>query len=176
MARPRRLVLVTGGARSGKSTFAEGWVHERAGDAVTYIATAEALDGEMSDRIAKHRAQRPDTWQTVEAPRDVATALAAAEHEVVLLDCLTLLVSNHLLDGGEEAAEASVKALIAAWREADKDLVVVTNEVGWSIVPMNKLARQFRDLQGRLNRVVMDAATDGWLVVAGCPLKLKGDG
>lgn len=169
-----RLIVITGGARSGKSTFAERLVGELGGAGVTYIATAEARDDEMRDRIARHQEQRSGAWQTLEAPYEAASAFAAAEHDVVLLDCLTLLTSNHLLRDDETAAEAALTALIAAWRGSGRTLVIVTNEVGWSIVPVNALARTFRDLQGRLNRLAMDAADVGWLVVAGQPLQLKG--
>ena len=168
-----QLILVTGGARSGKSTFAEQLAADLGGDAVSYIATAEARDEEMHDRIARHRAERNASWETIEAPMDVSAAIRAASHDVVLLDCLTLLVSNHLLASGEESATNQVGAFLDACRVSGKHVVIVTNEVGWSIVPMNQLARQFRDLQGLLNRKVMSAATSGYLVVAGQALKIK---
>jgi adenosylcobinamide kinase/adenosylcobinamide-phosphate guanylyltransferase len=168
---PPALSLVIGGARSGKSAFAERLVGA-SGRAPVYLATAEAQDDEMAARIAAHRARRPG-WRTVEAPRELASALAgAAAGEIVLLDCATMWLSNALLAGADLAAEEA--RLIAALGACAGPVVVVTNEVGLSIVPDNALARAFRDAQGRLNQRL--AASAGLVVAvwAGLPLVLKG--
>ena len=166
------LTLVLGGARSGKSGFAETLVR-RAGSPKRYIATAEAWDDEMRARIARHRADRGEDWTTVEAPHDLAGALAkAAGDEVVLIDCATLWLSNRMLAEADPGPEA--KALLAALAACPARVVVVSNEVGWSIVPENALARAFRDAQGRLNQDLAAAAALVVTVIAGLPLALKG--
>ena len=136
-----------------------------------YVATAQAWDDEMRTRIADHRDRR-EGWTTVEAPRDVAGVLAEVSGRVVLLDCATLWLTNVMLGGGDVAAEET--ALLAALRACTCPVVVVTNEVGLSIVPENALARAFRDAQGRLNQRM--AAQAGLVVAvwAGLPLVLKG--
>ena len=169
-----RLVLLLGGARSGKSRLAEKMAREAGGDFVTYLATAEVRDDEMAHRVEKHRGDRPQVWQTLEEPLHVAKALLEAEHETVLLDCITLLASNHLLGSGEEAARDEIERLIKAAGTRTGTLIVVSNEVGDGIVPMNALARRFRDLQGTLNQRLAAAADTVVLVVAGLPLTLKG--
>lgn len=168
-----RLTLVLGGARSGKSGLAErlimGTDRPR-----RYIATAEAWDDEMRDRIARHRADRGAEWITVEAPLDLAAALAAADRaEAVLIDCATLWLTNHLLADHDLDAEGT--ALLAALVTCPAPVVVVSNEVGWGIVPENALARQFRDAQGRLNQRMAQQADLVIGVMAGLPMLLKGD-
>jgi adenosylcobinamide kinase/adenosylcobinamide-phosphate guanylyltransferase len=165
------LTLVIGGAASGKSALAEGLV-TRTGLARTYIATAQAWDDEMRARIAAHRDRR-EGWTTVEAPRDVAGALAGvAAGSVVLVDCATLWLTNVMLGDGDLAAEEA--ALLAALRACAVPVVVVTNEVGLSVVPDNALARAFRDAQGRLNQRLAAEAGLAVAVWAGLPLVLKG--
>jgi len=167
-----RLSLVVGGARSGKSGLAERLV-SGSGLGRRYIATAQAWDDEMRDRIARHRADRGEGWITVEAPLDLVAALAGArQDEAVLVDCATLWLSNHLLADHDLAAES--RALLAALDACAAPVVVVSNEVGWGIVPENALARAFRDAQGRLNQQI--AAQAGLVVgvMAGLPLVLKG--
>lgn len=169
---PPQLTLVVGGARSGKSTLAERLVCAT-GRPRRYIATAEAWDDEMRARIAQHRADRGANWTTVEAPLDLAGALAAARPaEVVLVDCATLWLTNHLLAEHDLAAEAA--RLLAALRDCPAPVTVVSNEVGWGIVPENALARRFRDEQGRLNQQIAAAADLVVTVIAGLPLVLKG--
>ena len=163
--------MVIGGAASGKSVLAEGLV-TGTGLRRVYLATAQAWDDEMRDRIAVHRDRRQG-WATVEAPRDVAGALAGVPAgSVVLLDCATLWLTNVMLGGADVAAEEG--ALLAALAACAAPVVVVTNEVGLSIVPDNALARAFRDAQGRLNQRL--AAQAGLVVAvwAGLPLVLKG--
>ena len=166
------LSLVLGGARSGKSAFAERLVLSAARTPV-YVATAEAWDDEMRARIASHRTARGAAWRTVEAPRDVAGVLAAAAaDEAVLVDCATLWLTNHLL--AEADLDRQTEVLLDAVATCAAPVVIVSNEVGWSIVPENALARAFRDAQGRLNQRL---ATEAGLVVAvmaGLPLVLKG--
>lgn len=165
-----KLTLVIGGARSGKSALAERLV-VASGRARTYIATAQPFDDEMRARIARHQAARGAGWRTVAAPTDVAGALRAAEG-VVLMDCATLWLSNHLLAGADIAAESA--GLLAALAACAAPVVVVSNEVGWSIVPENALARAFRDHQGRLNQALAAEAGLVVAVMAGLPLVLKG--
>ncbi|WP_457631529.1 cobyric acid synthase [Oceanithermus sp.] len=167
-----RLVLLLGGARAGKSAAALARARALGGGAVSFIATAEAGDEEMAARVAAHRAERPAAWETIEEPRDAAGALARARHRVVVLDCLTLLVSNLLLAGGEEVARRGVEELLAAWRASGKTLIVVSNEVGMGVVPENALARRYRDLLGWANRTVAAAADEAVLLVAGRELPL----
>lgn len=162
--------LILGGARSGKSRHAE----QRAlasGQAVTYVATAQALDDEMVARIARHRAERPAGWRTVEEPLTLADALvgAAAPDACLIVDCLTLWLSNVLLAGREE----EIDRLLAALPALPGTLILVSNEVGWGIVPENALARRFRDEQGRLNQNIAALAGRVTLVAAGLPLVLK---
>src|SRR5690606_5786216 len=168
-----QLMLVTGGARSGKSDHAERLALSAGGGDVTSIATAEARDAGMSARIARHRAQRHDAWHTVEAPLDPAAAIAGAETNVVLLDCLTLLVSNLLHAGDESAVFAQVDAILHARCARAGTLIVVTNEVGLGIVPANGLARTYRDALGLANRKVAEAADAVVLMVSGIPVVVK---
>jgi len=166
------LTLVVGGARSGKSRLAERLVTE-SGRPRRYIATAQAWDEEMADRIARHRADRGADWTTVEAPLDLPTALAAAQSdEAVLVDCATLWLSNHLL--AEHDLDAEGAALLAALAACPAPVVLVSNEVGWGIVPDNALARAFRDAQGRLNQQIAARADLVLGVMAGLPMVLKG--
>ncbi len=176
--------FVTGGARSGKSTFAE----RRAGGLglpVTYIATLEPLDPEMRARIARHQAQRPATWRTVEAPRAPLEAVQATPPgDTVLLDCLSLWVSNRLLDlhtetpstaevaAFEAGMEAEARALLGVLAARDGGAVLVSNEVGSGLVPEYALGRAYRDVLGRVNQHVAHAATRAWLCVAGRALEL----
>lgn len=166
------LTLVIGGARSGKSAFAERLILGSRRPR-RYIATAEAWDDEMRARIAAHQRDRGGDWTTFEAPRDLAAALATARpEEAVLVDCATLWLTNHLLADHDLAAEA--EALIAALATCPAPVVIVSNEIGWGIVPDNALARRFRDEQGRLNQRLAEVAGLVVTVIAGLPLTLKG--
>jgi adenosylcobinamide kinase/adenosylcobinamide-phosphate guanylyltransferase len=170
-----RLVLVTGGARSGKSAVAEARVAELAPEGPwLYVATAEPLDGEMAERIARHRHRRAGAWRTVEAPRHPAEALADASVKAALVDCLTLWMTNLLVQGlDDEPILGAVDELARAAARAPSPVVIVTNEVGAGIVPENALARRFRDLAGLGNQRLAQAADEVWLVAAGIPLRLK---
>ncbi len=166
------LSLVIGGARSGKSAFAERLITATARPR-RYIATAEAWDDEMRDRIARHRTDRGPAWTTVEAPLNLATALGhAAPNEAVLIDCATLWLTNHLLANHD--LDHQTAALLTALHTCAAPVIMVTNETGWGIVPDNALARKFRDAQGRLNQALAAQAQLVVTVIAGLPLTLKG--
>ena len=160
------VIFVLGGARSGKSAHAEALVQAWP-PPWTYVATGQAFDAEMAARVAAHRARRPTGWQTIEAPLELAPALA--EPGPVLLDCLTLWVSNLLLAG----QGPDWPALAGALDERRAGTVIVSNEVGLGIVPDNALARQFRDLAGRLHQQVAARADRVVLMVAGLPMVVK---
>ena len=159
------LVLVTGGARSGKSAFALA-----RGQAGVYIATAEAGDDEMRLRIEHHRKERGQNWVTIEAPLDPAIALP--RDGVVVIDCLTLWVSNLMLAGRTDEAIYAAAADFAA-KATTCTTYAVTNEVGMGIVPEHPLARRFRDVAGRVNQTFAAAAAEVWLLVCGQPLRIK---
>ena len=180
------LTLVTGGARSGKSAFAERLAAQGRGP-VIFVATASLDDAEMRARAERHQQRRPADWRTIEAPMGVAAALAGVSHVgAVLVDDLGLLVSNLLLNvtGGREpepesearlegAIAEELKALSQVQQAADWDLIVVTNEVGGGIVPNNRLGRIFRDALGCANQWLAARADAVYLLVAGIPVKLK---
>lgn len=167
-----RTVLVTGGARSGKSLYAEGLVSAAQRERI-YVATCTPFDDEMRQRIARHRDQRGEGWRTIEEPRDLADVIAAEStaESAILVDCLTLWLSNLIF--AEADPEAETAQLAEALRAAPGPVVLVTNEVGSGIVPDNALARRFRDEQGRLNRRIAELADVAVLVAAGLPLVLK---
>lgn len=170
-----KMILVTGGARSGKSRFAES-LAESFGAPLCYIATCEARDSEMVERIAAHRARRTDAWLTVEEPLRLAEALKNADgrFSAILVDCVTLWLSNLLLcheDDGRALAEA--RLLEDSITALETTLILVSNEVGMGIVPDNALARAFRDLAGRTNQMLAAAADEVYVMISGIPLKLK---
>lgn len=168
-------LLVLGGARSGKSRYAQQRVEACAGR-LAYIATAQAFDAEMADRIARHRADRDARWHTIEAPLDLAAALARAgeAHGAILVDCLTLWLSNLLLADRDVRREG--RALAEAVAACPVPVALVANEVGLGIVPDNALARRFRDEAGWLNQRLAGMADEVVFVAAGLPMVLKGAG
>lgn len=179
-----KLTVLIGGARSGKSTYAEKMAVANGGS-VLYIATAQALDAEMADRIEKHRQQRPENWHTLEIPRDVAKRLAdnTPQADLILLDCLTMLVSNLVLTAtnedfepdearAAEAVDAEIEALLHTIQSGRADWIVVTNEVGMGLVPPYPLGRVYRDLLGWANHKIVAAADESYLLVAGMLLPL----
>ena len=189
-----RLTLILGGVRSGKSTFAENRARELGVDSVLYVATSEAKDEEMQQRVTNHRAARPPAWGTLEAPRNVAQALRQERGpaRVVLLDCMTFLVANHLMDAaaprenpfGDPSADpfdpqieadvvGEVEALIVYVQEFDIEMLVVSNEVGLGVVPPYELGRAYRDMLGRANQILACHADEVHLLVAGIPMKVK---
>lgn len=165
-----RLTLVLGGARSGKSRFAENLARQHGGPR-TYIATAEPFDDEMRARIARHRAQREDDgWHTLEAPLDPAAVLP--RDGLVLLDCVTVWLGN--LMHHERDLKSEVARFCAALERCPAEVILVSNEVGLSIVPENAMARRFRDEQGLANQALAAISEKVFFVAAGLPLKLKG--
>jgi adenosylcobinamide kinase / adenosylcobinamide-phosphate guanylyltransferase len=183
----RKLIFLLGGARSGKSTYAERWARTQSGR-VLFVATAQAFDDEMHTRITAHRAERPASWDTLEAPYDLAATLdrqlKSAAYDTVLIDCLTLLVSNVLLRQPEDcdqsavdqAVAAEVEALLAVYPQQAATWLIVSNEVGMGVVPPTRLGRFYRDALGRANQRVAQVADEVMLLVAGLPWSLKRPG
>ena len=182
------MILITGGARSGKSRHGERLVQGMA-ERVMYIATSMIFDDEMAERIKHHQLSRPTHWRTMEAWRDLPAVITPDNdpHEAILLECITTLISNLLFDVvgdmPEErwdyvAIEAHINAhitqLLAACAACPSPVVLVTNEVGMGIVPENRLARHFRDIAGRVNQRLAEQAEQVWLVVSGIGVKIKG--
>ena len=182
------MILVTGGARSGKSRYAQMLASEMGGP-VTYVATATASDEEMAARIAKHRADRPASWRTVEAYRQLDRALAGVEG-AVLVDCLTLMTTNLMMDADLDYDTADQRALQAVeddvqdqvshllrWGRARPGrLILVSNELGMGLVPVYRFGRVFRDIAGRVNQQAAEAADRVVLMVSGIPVTIKGVG
>lgn len=184
-----RIVLITGGARSGKSTFAENSIRDL-DKKTAYLATAIAFDESMKSRIDKHVMQRPNTWTTFEQPTKAHEIIKAIskDHEVLLLDCITVLMTNTLfmddldwdhideetVDSVEARVMADIKLLIMALKKTNLEAYLVTNEVGSGIVPENRLARIFRDIAGRINQYIASEADEVFAVISGLPLQLKG--
>ncbi len=170
-----KIYFITGGARSGKSAFAEKLAGEMAG-ARAYIATAQALDPEMAARIERHRKDRGKAWETYEEPLAVAELLRklSGRYAVALLDCLTLWLSNVIAhpDGDRTIAERSDE-LIDAIRDFEGAVIVVSNEVGLGIVPDNPLARKFRDIAGIMNQKMAREAEEVYFTASGIPIKIK---
>lgn len=171
---PAAVTLILGGAASGKSRYAESLAERHPGE-LLYVATAQAGDREMAARIARHRQARGVRWQTHEAPVDLAAAVPlAAGCGAVLVDCVTLWVTNLLLAGGSaERVWPAVEEFLAALDRLAAPLYLVSNEVGQGIVPEHPLARSFRDLAGEVNQRLAARADHAWLVTAGLPLRLK---
>jgi len=170
-----KITFITGGARSGKSAFAEKLAKDLAGKRA-YIATAQALDPEMAAKIEKHRRDRDNVWDTYEEPLAVAELLGklSSRYPVVLLDCLTLWLSNVMAHtGGDDAVTARSQELAAAISNFDGSCIVVSNEVGLGIVPDNPLARKFRDFAGMLNQKIAQIADEVYFTAAGIPVKIK---
>jgi adenosylcobinamide kinase/adenosylcobinamide-phosphate guanylyltransferase len=172
----KRFTLILGGARSGKSDFAQTLASTRGGDDVLFVATAQARDSEMDARIEKHRRARPANWRTLETPAELAEVLQTEpEARVVVIDCITLWVSNVLLkeDAGPGAMERELNDLLSWYRVSQCELIVVSNEVGMGLVPDNALGRAYRDLLGAMNKLLAAAADQVYLVVAGLPVEIK---
>lgn len=186
-----RMILVLGGARSGKSGFAQGLAAEAGGE-VCFLATAEAGDGEMEERIRRHRRDRPESWETLELTDGVHLGARPRKGRVVLMDCFTIYLSNLMAAHGldwpveeenrmpgveverrEREVEERALSLVDALREDARILIVVSNEVGMGVVPPYRLGRIFRDLAGRLNQRLAERADEVYLVAAGLPLRLK---
>ena len=172
------LILVLGGARAGKSAFAQG-LAEKGHRKVLFVATAEAGDAEMSERIAEHRRGRPAEWDTLEEPLELSAALeqASPHYDMILLDCMTFWVSNLL---GEEQGTRDVlvetQRLLDVYEAGSATWIVVSNEVGLGLVPPSELGRRYRDALGRVNQLVARSADRVYLLVAGLALDLKAAG
>jgi adenosylcobinamide kinase / adenosylcobinamide-phosphate guanylyltransferase len=183
------IIFITGGARSGKSRFAEQLL--KGEDKVLYVATGIAFDEEMKDRIAKHRSSRNNKWQTVEAYRDLDKVLPAEikDKNFILLDCVTIMVSNIMLlekeinwdnappdivNSIENEVHAEFKKLLQTAKGFSGKTIVVSNELGMGVVPPSPLGRHYRDIAGRMNQLVADAAETVYFVVSGISLKIKG--
>lgn len=178
-----RTILVTGGARSGKSAYAES-IYQGEHD-VVYIATAKMTGDEMRDRIKNHQLARPQTWKTFEGTYNLHEAISEAKH--YLLDCITILTSNIMFDMAKDCEKipldiqksvekkilSELKLLIQCVRQIEGTLVMVTNEVGYSVVPENHIARVYRDIVGRVNQHVASLCDEVYLVACGIPLRLK---
>lgn len=175
MKRTGTYLYITGGARSGKSSYAL----ERAANAgrnITFIATAQALDQEMQDRIRRHRKERPRHWKTIEEPIDLVYALDSvpSNADAVIIDCVTLWVTNMLMmDATDTQVISRVQRTAKRIRRMNCTVIVVTNEVGGGIVPENKLARRFRDLVGTANRLLAAASDEAYACISGIPVRLK---
>ncbi|GEM49506.1 bifunctional adenosylcobinamide kinase/adenosylcobinamide-phosphate guanylyltransferase [Deinococcus cellulosilyticus] len=167
-----RSVFISGGARSGKSAFAEKLAAEQEGE-ITFIATAQAFDEEMQDRIARHQTDRPEHFKTLEAPRELLEAVEKV-YGPLLIDCLSLWVSNLMMQEMTEAAILErAQAICEVIQQRTSPTIVVSNEVGLGIVPVNKLARQYRDILGRVNQMFSQACQESYFCVAGQPIKVK---
>lgn len=182
------IIMVTGGSRSGKSSFAEEFCIKRSGK-LAYIATAEALDEEMKKRIELHQERRGTLWETFEIPLDISSQIQLFEsYDFVLLDCLTMLIANKMFSFGEniddidkeqrlwieEKTLRHITDLIQAMKSVNTTFVIVTNEIGLGIVPESKLTRLYRDIVGKSNQLLAAAAKEVYLVISGIPLQIKG--
>lgn len=182
-----KIILILGGARSGKSSFAEKAASKIGDNNVTYLATAQALDNEMKERIVHHQSRRPDNWNTVEEPLKISKALEKTkDNQTVLVDCITLLVTNMLLqfdnpkqDNGlkddykkEEYIIDEIKEIISIAKQKQLNLILVSNIVGLGLVPEYKLGRLFRDISGRVNQYLAKESDKVILTVAGIPVEL----
>jgi adenosylcobinamide kinase/adenosylcobinamide-phosphate guanylyltransferase len=168
-------IFITGGARSGKSRLAER-LAEGFGEPLCYIATGEARDGEMAERIDRHRQRRGSAWQTVEEPLQLVEAIRAADSgcRAILVDCITLWITNLLFHhDAVEPVLAEVRTLAELLPTLQTPLIMVSNEVGMGIVPENALARSFRDLAGHTNQILAEAADEAFVTISGIPMKLK---
>ena len=180
-----RLIIITGGARSGKSTFAEKLASKT--DSVLYIATSVPFDDEMKDRVRRHRERRPSSWDTYEGYKGLKDIIAGTGKKMVLLDCVTIMIANLLMDANldwdnvpidvidevEKGIEKEIMGIIEGARKSSADVVLVTNEIGMGLVPEYRLGRIFRDIAGRMNQLVAAAADEVYMVIAGIPVKIK---
>ncbi|UCD07966.1 MAG: bifunctional adenosylcobinamide kinase/adenosylcobinamide-phosphate guanylyltransferase [Dehalococcoidales bacterium] len=175
-------ILITGGARSGKSSYAQT-LAEKSGEKVLFVATAEARDDEMRQRIETHKANRPDSWTTLESPTDVGRNIREnlEDNKIVLLDCITLLVNAVFNQFGENLDEKQIEKaviqeineLIDCMQSLDREFIIVTNEVGLGLVPANEAGRFYRDILGKANSILAAACDEVYLMVSGLPVKVK---
>lgn len=184
-----KLILITGGARSGKSTFAEKMAASISGN-VLYIATAVAFDEEMHERIEKHKLSRPSSWKTYEGYKNIDNVITSANnYDVILLDCVTVMLTNllweypgmdfdvptkEILNKAEEYVRDEFNKLLRAAAQYNGNLIMVTNELGSGLVPEAPIARNFRDIAGRINQTIAAKCDEVYLTVCGIPLQIKG--
>jgi adenosylcobinamide kinase/adenosylcobinamide-phosphate guanylyltransferase len=177
-----KIILVLGGARSGKSSYAQS-LAEETGRSVTFIATAQALDEEMSARIQQHRTERPAEWETLEVPLDIASHTQRIKSDVVVLDCITLLISNLLMEFVKDdlvdeppfklAVQKEMEELMVAIRSQKQDWIIISNELGLGLVPPYQMGRVYRDWLGWSNQRLAREADQVILMVAGIPMVIK---
>ena len=174
-----RIILITGGARSGKSTYAQQTASGMSHD-VLFVATAEPLDDEMRERIQNHRLSRPENWKTLELTRNLAVGLKKypVVPDVVIIDCITLLISNLIqqdksLAKLEKISISEISHLIEFIRSTRSIFIIVSNEIGLGLVPENKLARDYRDILGKVNQIIAKNADDVYFMISGIPQKIK---
>jgi len=175
----RKTILLLGGARSGKSTMAQELARQL-GNKVLFVATAEPLDEEMKTRIEQHKKSRPENWRTLEATHNIGKTLKKqiGDAEVIIIDCLTLLVSNLLKNEpdypkAEKQVISEINQIIATMKSTKAHFIIVSNEVGLGLVPDNKLGRIYRDLLGKANQLIAQNTSTVYFMAAGIPLKLK---
>lgn len=168
-----KLIFITGGARSGKSDFALK-LGEGIGDDLTYIATCQPLDDEMRERIRLHRERRGDKWKTVEEPFEIDSHVKSngKEGSVVLIDCLTIYISNLLMNNDENVKE-KIDSVIACLKNSKSTAIIVSNEVGMGIVPDNEISRVFRDESGIANQKFTKESDEAYMMVSGIPIRIK---
>jgi len=171
-----KIIFISGGARSGKSTYALEIAKKAGAKQTAFIATCEPLDEEMSRRIKLHKKTRPSGWKTYEEPLDIAKALSLMKdkYKVIIIDCITLLVSNLLLKGHEQKDICgAMDEMLEELKNKDAMTIVVSNEVGLGIVPENKLARDFRDIAGKVNQIIAKESDEAYFMVSGIPWRVK---
>lgn len=170
-----KLILIIGGVRSGKSDYAQK-LASKSKKPVIYVATGEALDEEMKKRIEKHRKKRADNWKTIEEPKNVDKVILNLKEKkhLILIDCLTLLISNLILANlKEKEILKKVRNLLKVLKDKQFETVIVSNEVGMGVVPAHKLGRNFRDVAGRINQIIAQRADEVYFMISGIPLRIK---
>jgi adenosylcobinamide kinase/adenosylcobinamide-phosphate guanylyltransferase len=171
----KKIIFLTGSVRSGKSNFALK-LAEKTGKKVGFIATCAPKDKEMKHRIKLHKLSRPKNWETIEEYSDLSKAInkVSAGIDVVIIDCITLYVSNlMMLNKTQEDILASIDKFMKSIRKRKISAVIVSNEVGWGIVPVNKLARDYRDIAGKVNQIIAKDSDEAYVMISGIPLRLK---
>lgn len=179
------MIVVTGGARSGKSSFGEGLLKNE--NQVLYIATSIPFDDEMKDRVKKHKESRPSHWHTLEGYKGLGKSIRELEqsYDGVILDCITIMISNLILENFNEHEEMDyekleaqvmeeIREMVMELKKLDSKVVLITNEVGCGIVPENRLGREFRDIAGRVNQYLARESEEVYLAVSGIGVKIKG--
>ena len=166
-----KLIFISGGARSGKSSFALE-LAQKSGKRVTFIATAAPIDSEMRERIKNHKNIRPKDWETIEVKDNLDKKINQAKNRVILIDCLTIYVS-HLMNLSQKQILNQIRKIIKAIKKSDSKVIVVSNEVGCGIVPNNKLGRDYRDVLGKVNQMFSQVADEFYVMFAGIPTKIK---